>query len=196
MRSLLISQYVAITAATAALPASACGFEDPNSVSIQRVVLNFAYPNSSHVLGASDAALRTGLLRADHFKKQAGPFAFHRTVGDLRQFASGLAAVATSDLPEFSSVLVGPVLWTRFHPSSDGTIAEGHATGPIEGKVVMVTDVPALAALLSGDVSGQAIEAAGLIRFYGNQADIARLREALWLGFPGGKKSNGSAQTQ
>ena len=60
----------------------------------------------------------------------------------------------------------------------------------------MVTDVPVLTALLSGDVSGKAIEAAGLIRFYGEQADIVRLREALWLGFPGGKKSNGPDQTQ
>lgn len=179
-----------------ALPASACGFEDPNSVSMQRVVLNFVYPNSGYVLGAADAALRTGLLRPDHFKKREGPFAFHRTVGALRQFANGLAGGAVSDVPEFSLVLAGPVLWTRFHASSEGEVAESHAVGPIAGKVVIVTDVPALTALVSGDISGKAIDVAGLIRFYGDQAEVARLREALERGFPGGSARMSNSQIE
>ena len=181
MRSLLIA---VLASATIVIPARACGFEDPNSVSMQRVMLNLVYPNSLHVQGAIDTALRRGLLRPDHFKRRGELFAFHRTVGALRQFADDLADGATSNLPKFSSVLIGPVLWTRFHPGSDGVIAETHADGPLAGSVVMITDGPVLAALLSGDVSGADADVAGLVRFYGDAADIASLREALALAFP------------
>jgi hypothetical protein len=79
---------------------------------------------------------------------------------------------------------MGPVLWARFHPASDGIVAETHAGSPLADRVVMVTDVPVVAALVSGDISGSEADASGLVRFYKDSAEIGRLREALGLAFP------------
>jgi hypothetical protein len=160
-----------------------CGFEDPNSASMQRVKLNLIYPDSLYVQGAVDEALREGVLMPKHFTRPGDFLALKRTTANLRWFAGLLAEDAASDPPRFSVVLMGPVLWTRFNPTVEGIAVETHVAGPLPGDLVVVMDVPALAALVSGDVSGAYANEAGLVRYYGDPTETEVLREALAAAF-------------
>jgi len=188
-RSLVTGLAVLALAASAA-PGRTCGFEDPNSAAMQRVMLNVVYPNALYVQGAVDEALRAGMLRSAHFTRPGDFFALQRTTRRLSQFADILANGATDGLPAFSMVLMGPVLWSRFVPGINGFAVETHAAGPLPHKVVVVTDVPALSALVLGDVSGEYANASGLVRFYGDPAEIERVREAFVSAFPRGSASS------
>ena len=186
MRRWSISALALLASASVADLGWTCGFEDPNSATMQRVMLSVVYPEALYVLGAADTALREGTLRAEHFTKPGDFFALQRTTRNLRRFAEGLADGGGSDLPAFSLVLMGPVLWTRFYPDADGIVTETHVAGPLEGGVVMVTDAPALKALVSGDISGSYADLSGLIRFYGDGAEVDRIRAALVRAYPAG----------
>ena len=148
MSRTLITGLAVIALAASAVPGWSCGFEDPNSASMQRVQLNLVYPNSLYVQGAVDEALREGVLMPKHFTTPGDFFALKRTTANLQRFAGLLPEDATSDLPRFSVVLMGPVLWTRFNPSVEGITVESHVAGPLPGDLVVVMDVPALAALV------------------------------------------------
>ncbi|SDB58779.1 hypothetical protein SAMN02982931_04734 [Bauldia litoralis] len=177
-RYFLVTGLAIVALASSADAGRACGFEDPNSATMQRVKLNLIYPNSLYVQGAVDEALREGVLLPTHFTRPGDFFALQRTTSNLRQFAV-LVDDAASDLPQFSMVLMGPVLWTRFHPTVEGITVENHVAGPLPDDLVVVMDVPALAALVSGDVSGAYANETGLVRYYGNPAEIEILRETL-----------------
>lgn len=181
----LISGLAILALAATAIPGLTCGFEDPKSASMQRVMLNRVYPNALYVQGWIDQALRDGILKPAHFARPGDLFALQHTARDLHQFAKILADGATSDVPAFSMVLMGPVLWTRFQPSSGGLTAETHVDDPLPHEAVVATDVPALRALVQGDVSGDRAIALGLVRFYGEPAETDGLRAALAEAFPG-----------
>lgn len=185
VRRCLVTGLAVLALAATVLPGRTCGFEDPNSAAMQRVMLNVVYPNAVYVQGAVDEALRAGMLRPAHFTRPGDFFALQRTTRNLRQFADILADGASADLPAFSMVLMGPVLWTRFQPGAGGLAAETHLAAPLPHRMVVVTDVPALAALVQGDVSGDRAIASGLVRFYGEPAETESLRAALAAAFPG-----------
>jgi hypothetical protein len=194
MRRSLITAFSALALAAMATLAFACGFEDPSGASARRVMLNQVYPNSLYALGAVDTALRAGVIRIEHLATPTDPLAFQRTAGNLRRFARRLSDGAPSVPPAFSLVLLGPVLWTRFAPGADGIVADIHAAEPLAGRVVVATDVPVIAALVSGDISGAEADAAELVRFYGDPAEIKVLREALALAFRADAEQKGRAQ--
>ena len=196
MRRSMIAPFAVLISAIVAIPAWACGFEDPNSVPARQVVLSLVYPKALYTLGAVDSALRAGVLRREHLTALADRLALHRTTANMRRFAADLADGAPSGLPAFSLVLLGPVLWTQFHPGSDGLVADIHTGRPLANGVVIVTDVPVIAALVSGDISGAKADASGLVRFYGDSAEIDGLREALALAFPGGVDQKGRARAR
>jgi hypothetical protein len=184
VRRYLVTGLAVLALTATALPGRTCGFEDPNSATMQRVMLNVVYPNALYVQGAVDEALRAGMLRPAHFTRPGDFFALQRTTRNLRRFADILADGASADLPAFSMVLMGPVLWTRFVPGADGLAAETHVAAPSPHRIVVVTDVPALAALVQGDVSGDRAIASGLVRFYGESVEIESLRGALTVACP------------
>jgi hypothetical protein len=196
MRQLLAPAFIALASIAIAYPARACGFEDPNGAPAQRVMLNIIYPKALYTLGAADTALRAGLLRRDHLTTPGDPAAFHRTTSNLRLFSRSLSDVGQSDLTAFSMVLMGPVLWTRFRTASNGYVTDIHTNGPLAAGAVIVTDVPAIAALVSGDISGADADASGLVRFYGDSTDIDILRKTLALAFPADRGQQRRARTQ
>jgi len=177
-RRCVITSLSVLALAATVVPGRTCGFEDPSSAAMQRVMLNVVYPNALYVQGAVDEALRAGKLQPAHFIRPGDFFALQRATRNLRRFADILADGASSELPAFSMVLMGPVLWTRFLPDAGGLAAETHAAAPLPRKAVVVTDVPALAALVLGDVSGEYANASGLVRFYGEPAEIEKLRRS------------------
>jgi hypothetical protein len=164
---------VAFGAALAAASGAAwpCGFEDPSSVSARRGFLNVAFPNSLYVHTAMWQAQLAGTLPRDDLAQ--GAMALIRASVLVRTLAAQLGGVpSVPDRPSVSIVLVGPVLWSRLEPQGETVLAKVHVAGPEKGDVVMVTDAPALRALVNGEMAlAQALEL-DLARFYGEQAKV------------------------
>ena len=175
-----------LVAAAPVAQGRACGFEDPNSASMQRVRLSLVYPNALYVQGAVDTALRDGVLKPAHFIRPGDFFALQHTTRNLRQFAETFATGEPGSTLGFSMLLMGPVLWTRFQKDGEGIVVEPHVAGPLAGRAVIVTDVPALAALVTGDISGAYANASGLVRYYGAADEVRILRDAMAAAFSGG----------
>jgi hypothetical protein len=148
-----------------------CGFEDPTSVSSARGVLNWAYPNSLHVISAVWRAQQGGLISRD---EQPVPvkslFGYSKATVRLGALRDRLSAVMDRGQapPAFSMVLIGPVLWTRYEPTGNALNMISHADGPSNGDVVIVTDEPVVAALIEGRVTPQLARQTGLVRLYGS----------------------------
>jgi hypothetical protein len=193
LRRSLVTSLAILAMAAAPARSLACSFEDPSGAAAQRVILSVVYPNALYVEGAVYSALSEGILRPAHFAQPGDFFAFNRITRNLRRFAGFLGGKAPPDMPEFSMVLMGPVLWTRFGPEANVIGAVPHVAGPLPGKVVVVSDAPVLAALVKGDLSGQSANEAGLIRYYGDPAEIDKISAALVAAFPGGGYELGSA---
>ena len=166
-------------------PARSCGFEDGSFTAVQRGMLNWVYPRALYVRGAAGSALQAGLLQPRHFTRQSGLFAFHRTVDNMRRLAARLGEIPDPHIAAFSMVLLEPMLWTEFESGPDGVQIRPHASGARSGAPVVVTDVPVVAALVSGDISGDAAVRAGLLRLYGDAGETERIRLSLIAAFPG-----------
>ncbi len=160
-------------------PALSCGFEDPSDVSFQRGVLNFAFPKALHVSTAVWQAQLAGLLERD------GASAANRALLGFRRASDALSVVARnldaedSELPAFTLVMIGPVLWTRFADDGGGLAATPHVEGPAAGDVVMVSDEPVIIAMARGQLDGARALEWGLIRLYGAADKVAALEAAL-----------------
>lgn len=166
--------------------AHACGFHDPSSVNVG--MLNLAYPDSLHVRTAVWMAQREGIIdrdpQLDPVDSQAGRigalFRMRETMLRLRALHERI--VVTTDrgeTPGFAVVLLGPMLWTRYHRSEVGLVLLEHAEGPESNDVVVVTDGPVVAALLEGRITAGQARHLGLVRLYGTPAGIGQVVAAL-----------------
>ncbi len=163
---MLISAASLVAAATLAF---SCGFEDPKSADSARGMLNWAYPDALHVTSAVwRAQLEGAISRDDRPAAVKALVGFRRITADLSAFRDRLAPDrGEPDLPAFSMVLIGPMLWTRFAPAGGALTMSVHASGPEGEDVVVVTDEPVVAALIEGRITPQAAQERGLIRIYG-----------------------------
>jgi hypothetical protein len=159
---------------------SACGYHDAGS--INRGMLNWAYPNALYVTSAVWKAQLDGLLsRDDRPAATRALLGYGTAVKELGQLRDGLSLVRDHgrDDPTISLVLIGPMLWARLAPANTRLEMIPHTTGPSSGDVVIVTDEPVIKALVEGQVAPQTAQELGLIRFYG--APEAVQRAASWL---------------
>ena len=76
-------------------------------------------------------------------------------------------------------VLVGPVLWSRYQSTPTGLVSHLHVDGPAKGDVVAVTDLAVIEAVATGALPVADALARGLLRLYGQPADVATVRG--WL---------------
>lgn len=171
----------------AAGSAWACGLENPYSVASQRGMMNLAFPQSAWVRTAIWQAQMAGELprdelagRDDLTPQAIGTLRLMRASVLLRSLAKRLGAARDDGgHPSVALVLMGPMMWSRFEPMFGSVQARVHVNGPEKGDVVMVTDTPAIEAIVEGGLSfEQAIER-GLVRLYGPQAQIDQL--STWL---------------
>lgn len=151
--------------------AVACGYDSPQSVS--RGVLNWAYPDSLHVIGAISREVAARRLPLANFNRAGADLfgqRFRATQTALTGFAELLRAASSEpSQPAFSLVLVEPVLWTRFEPSADGLHAKVHVASAEPGDLVLVTGEAVISEIAHGRLTvGEAGER-GLIRFYGSE---------------------------
>ncbi len=172
------------TAGTIALVAAgsawSCGLEDPNSASVQRGAMNLAFPQSAWVRTAIWQAQMAGELPRD---EPAGGNESTAARGTLQLMRAGwlLKALAArtgsardgADAPAVALVLMGPMLWSRIAHGPEGSLAQVHVDGPVAGDVVMVTDLPVLAAIVEGGMRFERALELGLVRLYGAPARVA-----------------------
>jgi hypothetical protein len=159
----------------------ACGYEDPNSLALRRGALNLAFPNALYVQGALTQAHLSGTIVVEPRRPVASdPFGggFRKAARMLRRFGEELPDVSyDADGFAFSLVLMEPMLWTRFRFDDGQVRTEVHVDGSQPGDLVVVSAEAALREVVAGRLTMSAVEAAGLIRFYGDPADVAQFRK-------------------
>jgi hypothetical protein len=167
-----------------------CGFEDPNSVAGQRGVMNLAFPNSAWISTAVWQAQKAGklppdaLAQRDDLTAQArASLQLMRATWLIKSLAKRLdVAPGAADRPAIAVVLMGPMLWSRVEPR-DGAIAARahvHVGGPEPGDVVLVTETPAIEAIVSAGMRFERAQELGLVRLYGSAAQVGAVQ--AWLG--------------
>ena len=175
---------LALAAAGAAWP---CGFEDPNSVASQRGMMNLAFPKSAWVRTAIWQAQMAGdlprdaLAQRDDLTPQArGMLQLIRATWLLKTLAARSGnAPDPAEQPAVAVVLMGPMLWTRIEPQNGGAQLRTHASGPVAGDVVLVTDTPALEAIVGAGMGFERALELGLVRLYGPAAQVGAAQ--AWL---------------
>lgn len=178
---------VSLAAAGAVWP---CGFEDPSSVAGQRGVMNLAFPNSAWVSTAVWQAQKAGdlppdaLARRDDLTPQArASLQLMRATWLIKSLAKRLdVPPGAADRPAIAVVLMGPMLWSRVEPR-DGAIAaraQIHVSGPERGDVVLVTDTPAIEAIVGAGMRFERAQELGVARLYGSPAQVGAVQ--AWLG--------------
>lgn len=191
MRRSMLSRAVRffmLAALVAVAPAArSCGYHHPSNVSLG--MLNWAYPDSLHVKTAVWMAQRDGVLAIA--EPSTGPDAQSQTLlrqmAQLRETTANLGALQTGlvrsldgrEIPSFSVVLIGPMLWARFH-SVDGSPAMAvHVDGPALEDVVLVSDAPVIASLVAGQLAPAEARRRGLLRAYGRPQEVERVEFAF-----------------
>jgi len=168
----------------------ACGFEDPTSAASQRGIMNLAFPNSAWVRTAIWQAQRAGELPRDDLagRDALSPQAIAtlrsiRATWLLKTLAQRLsAAPETAKHPPVAIVLMGPMLWSRIEArdSTGAARVQIHVTGPETGDVVLVTDTPAIEAIVGAGMSFERAQQLGLVRLYGPAVQVGAVQ--AWLG--------------
>jgi hypothetical protein len=75
---------------------------------------------------------------------------------------------------------MGPMLWSRIEPQGGGAQVRTHVSGPVAGDVVLVTDTPALEAIVGAGMGFEQALELGLVRLYGPAAQVGAAQ--AWLG--------------
>jgi hypothetical protein len=175
---------LALAAAGAAWP---CGLEDPNSVAFQRGAMNLSFPKSAYVRTAIWQAQMAGdlprdaLAQRDDLSPQArGTLQLMRATRLLNTLATRLSATRDSaDRPNVAIVLLGPMLWSRLEHHNGNVLAQVHVRGPEPGDAVIVTDTPAIEAIVGVGMSFEHAVELGLVRLYGPSEQVGALQ--TWL---------------
>ncbi|QEL21959.1 hypothetical protein FQV39_04725 [Bosea sp. F3-2] len=167
--------------AAGTMAASACGFEDPKGADAARGALNWIYPEALHVTSAVwRAQLEGTILRDERPEAAKALLGYRKAAADLAKLRDRLVLAMDGEaVPSLSILLIGPMLWTRFAPAQDGMSMVTHVHGAQTSDIVIVTDEPVVAALVSGRITPLAARQHGLLRLYGPPEGRSRI--SAWL---------------
>jgi hypothetical protein len=169
--------------ALALVPVShACGFEDPESVAVERSALQLAYPDAGLLVAEVTRAVEAGALAtARQSDAQRRLFGLRNAMLRLKRLGRSLdTAAGDGDVPAFSLVLVTPVLWTRFQDGDTALSVRAHQSSPAAEATVVITEEQVIEALDKGLITARAARESGLLRFHGPDADhLAGLFDSL-----------------
>ena len=150
----------------ALMPVHACGLEPGINGGI-----TISHPGAIDVAVAVASARNSGLLPPAKNEALANEVRLQNMLADLRRLHTRLNAASdvTPDAKAstFSLVLVGPGLWSHFHMTAGGVLANYHTDGPLDGKVVVLTHASVLRAMLAGRLSIEQATRLGLIAYSG-----------------------------
>lgn len=166
----LVTAFLLATAPGMLTSVQACGLEPT-----YKGGLTVSYPGALAVAVAVADSRRSGLLPPADPGTVSNEALLQQMLADLRRLESRLNASLPGNEEEsttaFSVVLVGPGLWSHYHPTPDGIRAEYHTDGPLAGKAVILTHHAVIHALLNGDLSTAHAAEVGLIAYSGIDAE-------------------------
>jgi len=160
-----------ISMLSASLPAHSCGLEPSINGGF-----SISHPGSIDVAVAVSRARSSGLLPPASPATIPNEVRLQGMLADLRRLQTRLNK-ARDQLPNdsatpFSLVLVGPGLWSHFHMTAGGVLANYHTDGPLTGKVVVLTHATALRAMLSGSLNIEHAAELGLVAYSGDETAL------------------------
>ncbi len=161
-------------------PVFACAYEDPSAADFQQGVISAFYPKSLYVLGALTQAQLNGIIPAEPAPRANYFAGYLKTDHSLHVFGDALRDQHNEDgALAFTLVLIEPMLWTRFQFDDGRATTFVHVDGPQPGDVVVWTAEAALRQIVDHRLTFARAEELGLVRFYGVDAKIARVRKAI-----------------
>ena len=148
--------------------------------------LTVSHPGALAVAVAVADSRRSGLLPPANPLTVSNEVVLQQMLADLKRLQARLDTRPPGNeegtATTFSLVLVGPGLWSHYHPTPDGVRAEYHVDGPLRGQAVVLTHHSVLRALLEGSLTTEQATRLGLLAFSGDQG--GSVRKALENGFP------------
>lgn len=160
-----------IAVSSYSLPVHSCGLEPSINGGF-----TISYPGSIDVAVAVSRARNDGFLPAASAVAIPDEVRLQQMLADLRRLQSRLSkarkAIPGDSAAPFSLVLVGPGLWSHFHMSAGGVLANYHTDGPLTGKAVVLTHATTLRALLSGSLSIEHATELGLVAYSGDETAL------------------------
>ncbi len=161
-------------------PAFACAYEDPSAADFQQGVVSTFYPNSLYVLGALTQAQLKGIIPSEPAPRANYLAGYLKTDHSLHLFGDALRDQRSQDGElAFTLVLIEPMLWARFQFDGGRATTFVHVDGPEPDDVVVWTAEAALREIAGHRMSFARAEELGLVRFYGDEAKIGRVRKAI-----------------
>ena len=140
--------------------------------------LTVSYPGALDVAVAVAQSRGAGILPPADPSGLSNEAQLQQMLADLRRLQTrlnaGLEQRWHKDSAAFALVLVGPGLWSHYHPNGNGITGEYHTAGPLEGEVVVLTHHSVLRALLNGRLTTDRATRLGLLAFSGDQASSVR----------------------
>jgi hypothetical protein len=175
----ILAMTATVGMASASLTTHACGLEPHLNGGF-----TITYPGSIEVAVAVAKARSDGLLPASSTVPLPNDVRRQRLITDLQRLQTRLNKTR-SEIPDdsaapFSLVLVGPGLWSHFHVTAGGVLANYHTDGPLDGKVVVLTHETALRAMLAGSLSIERATELGLITYSG--VDTSPIQRTFEIG--------------
>ena len=178
-RSALVCAMV-IAGVSSPPPVFACAYEDPSAADFQQGVISAFYPKSLYVLGALTQAQLNGIIPSESAPRANYLAGYLKTDHALHLFGDALRDQRSEDgALAFTLVLIEPMLWTRFSFDGGRATTFVHVDGPQPGDVVVWTAEAALRQIVDHRMTFARAEELGLVRFYGDEAKIARVRKAI-----------------
>ena len=161
-------------------PVFACAYEDPSAADFQQGVISAFYPKSLYVLGALTQAQLDGIIPSEPAPRANYLAGYLKTDHSLHLFGDALRDQRSEDgALAFTLVLIEPMLWTRFLFDGGRATTFVHVDGPRPGDVVVWTAEAALREIVDHRMTFARAEELGLVRFYGDEAKIGRVRDAI-----------------
>ena len=160
--------------------ALACSYEDPSAADFQQGVISSFYPKSLYVLGALTQAQLAGIIPSEPAPRANYLAGYLKTDHSLHLFGGALRDQRSEDGElAFTLVLIEPMLWTRFQFDGGRATTFVHVGGPEPGDIVVWTAEAALRQIVDHRLTFARAEELGLVRFYGDEAKIGRVRDAI-----------------
>jgi hypothetical protein len=146
--------------------------------------LTVSHPGALDVAVAVAHSRRTGLLPVNS-STVSNEVLLQQMLADLKLLQSrldtSLGRSEQDSTTSFALVLIGPGLWSHYHPTPAGIRAEYHVNGPLAGQAVVLTHHSVLSELLKGNLTTEQARRLGLLAFSGHQSDA--VRKAFESGF-------------
>lgn len=158
--------------------AQACTLDDVDG-SLSRDTLNHFYPGALDVLArVVDARRAAGLPPSPGLTPS--PLHVRGLMGLTQRLHQQMrAANGDTPAPPIALLLIEAMLWSRFPAPAGMTAPDLHASGPVDGDVVIVTSEDAVRQIVAGRLAMADAEAKSMLRIYGPPPARARIAAAF-----------------